>query len=117
MRKLFIYLSLIIFSSTSILADKLPTQPSEIDILISKIKNTKAPDKRVLMNQLKVKLREMNQETRTKAMINLRKSFNKSGKQSQTQKNQNAQMHQNRENQSQQMGQRGMQNRQHKGKR
>jgi len=79
MQKLFIYLSLIIFGSTALLAAEMPTKPSEIETLISEIKGANSPDRRVLMNQLKVKLRTMNQETRRKTMMNLRKSFGKNG--------------------------------------
>ncbi len=79
MQKLFIFLSLIIFSSSALLAEDIPTQPSNIETLISDIKSAKSSDRRVLMNQLKVQLRAMNQETRSKTMMSLRKSFNKNG--------------------------------------
>lgn len=79
MQKLFIYLSLIIFGSSALLAKDLPNQPSNIDALISDIKSAKSSDRRVLMNQLKVQLRAMNQETRSKTMMSLRKSFGKNG--------------------------------------
>ncbi len=79
MQKLFIYLSLIIFGSSVLLSNEMQTKPSEIDTLISEIKSAKSPDRRVLMNRLKVKLRTMNQETRRKTMMSLKKSFGKNG--------------------------------------
>ena len=46
-----------------------------IATLISQIKEAKPDNRRVLMNQLKVKLREMNKESRQKTMRELKKSF------------------------------------------
>jgi hypothetical protein len=60
-----------------------PEVPS-ISSLIEQIKSAKVDDKRVLMNQLKLQLREMNKESRQKAMRDLKKSF--SGKKQHTQK-------------------------------
>jgi hypothetical protein len=60
-----------------------PEVPS-ISSLIEQIKSAKVDDKRVLMNQLKLQLREMNKESRQKAMRELKKSF--SGKKQHTQK-------------------------------
>ncbi len=48
-----------------------------IATLISQIKEAKSDNRRVLMNQLKVKLREMNKESRQKTMRELKKSFSK----------------------------------------
>jgi len=46
-----------------------------ISTLIEQVKTAKVEDRRVLMNQLKVQLREMNKESRHKAMKELKKSF------------------------------------------
>ena len=44
----------------------------EISILITKIQHSQPSQKRVLINQLKIKLRNTNQQTRVKAMQKLR---------------------------------------------
>ncbi len=77
---IFILLSLLLFSEEPIEQsmekkitveeprDNLPkiekVSKPDIAILISQIKEAKSDDRRVLMNQLKVKLREMNKESR-----------------------------------------------------
>jgi len=97
-----IYLSLILFSltlhaeegqepiqlkpikiDTSIEKHKEIKSPS-IGSLIEKVKRAKVEDRRVLMNQLKVQLREMNKESRQKAMKELKKSFSTKGHQRHT---------------------------------
>lgn len=60
-----------------------------IGMLIEQVKIAKVEDRRVLMNQLKVQLREMNKESRQKAMRELKKSFSKKGDQHQTQRRHN----------------------------
>ena len=60
-----------------------------IGTLIEQVKIAKVEDRRVLMNQLKVQLREMNKESRQKAMRELKKSFSKKGDQHQTQRRYN----------------------------
>lgn len=49
---------------------------SDISTLVSKIKTAKSSEKRVLINELKVRLRHMNQETKNDVMSQLRKSNN-----------------------------------------
>ncbi len=86
MQKIFIYLSLLIFGISPLLSDETQKQPTEINKLVSKIKDATPSDKRVLINELKVKLRDLNRESRQKIMMDLRKSFNKKGLSMQTQK-------------------------------
>ena len=64
-------------------------KPPSISTLIKQVKTAKVEDRRVLMNQLKVQLREMNKESRQKAMRELKKSFSQKGHQHQTQHKQN----------------------------
>ena len=47
----------------------------EINLLISQIKNSSSNDRRIAMNKLKIKLRQMNKESRKKIMLDLQKSF------------------------------------------
>lgn len=79
MKTLLRYLSLALFTATLLSADTTETNPTGITELVSKIKSAKPEDKRVLINQLKVKLRVMNKETRKQTMMHLRKSFTKKG--------------------------------------
>lgn len=46
-----------------------------ITTLIEQVKVSKVEEKRVLMNQLKVQLRQMNKENRQKVMMELKQSF------------------------------------------
>jgi len=78
MRFLFIPLLFISLISSTLFCEELEKQSSHIETLISKIKSAKASDKRILMNQLKVQLREMNRETRSEVMRELKNSFIKS---------------------------------------
>jgi hypothetical protein len=48
----------------------------DVTTLVSKIKDAKPSEKRVLINELKVKLRSMNQETKNEVMSQLRRSNN-----------------------------------------
>ena len=52
-------------------------QEPALATLISQIREAKVEDRRVLMNQLKVKLREMNKESRQRTMRELKHSFSK----------------------------------------
>jgi len=74
---LIIYLLLILFSLKVFAEDsKVP-----IKTLIENIKKAKVKDRRKLMNQLKLRLRDMNKNNRKKAMKELKKSFNIKNKQ------------------------------------
>ncbi len=53
------------------------TSNQNIDRLVTQIKSAKPSQRRVLMNRLKVELRGMNQESRRRAMMKLRESFNR----------------------------------------
>ena len=77
MQTLFIFFSLICFWTNTLFANEVPKKPIKVEILINEIKNAKPEDRRALMNQLKLKLRAMNQGSRAKAMMRLRKSFAK----------------------------------------
>ena len=59
--------------------NKIPkeTPTPSITTLVEEIKTAKAEDKRELMNQLKIKLRAMNQEKRQETMRELKQSFAK----------------------------------------
>lgn len=52
-------------------------EESPIKKLIEQIQNAKAKERRVLINQLKVKLRASNQKQKEKSMIALKKAFSK----------------------------------------
>lgn len=78
MRSVFISLVFISLISSTLFCEELEKQSTQIDTLISKIKNAKSSDKRVLINQLKVQLREMNRETQIEVMRELKNSFIKS---------------------------------------
>lgn len=54
-------------------------QASDIQKLVLKIKKAPATEKRVLINELKLKLREANEDTRAKTMENLKNTFAKNG--------------------------------------
>ncbi len=71
MRYIFIF-----FIGISIFSFSYAEESSEISLLISKIKTAKSSEKHLLMNQLKIKLREMNKENQVIAMKELRKSLN-----------------------------------------
>ena len=70
----FSYIVFLLFFSSLVNAEEL--QPS-IKNLIQQVKNSKVKDRRVLMNQLKTRLRKMNKERRHSAMVELKKSFSK----------------------------------------
>ncbi len=69
-----IYLFFIAFSFYIFAEDSMEVQ---IKSLVEKIQNAEVKDKRELMNQLKLKLREINKESRKKTVLELKDSFNK----------------------------------------
>ena len=71
---LVIYLFFILFSFSIFAKD---SKNITVGILIKKIQNAKVEDRRELMNQLKLKLREMNKESRKKTLIELKSSFSR----------------------------------------
>ncbi len=75
MRKLLV--SIFLLSTTLLVANDIQKQQSQVDRLVQDIKVAKPSQRRVLMNQLKVELRGMNQESRRKTMMGLKKSFAK----------------------------------------
>lgn len=64
------------FSGTLFADEKAPSKEA-LNTLIQEIKKAQASQKRVKMNELKILLRTMNQETRNEVMLNLKKSFAK----------------------------------------
>lgn len=79
--KMFKYLPIsiilsIYLSSTPLWSnDTISQQQASINLLIQEIKKASSDQKRVKMNELKILLRTMNQETRDQTMRNLQKSF------------------------------------------
>ncbi len=71
--------SSILIAITLLSADNRDMQQATIAELANKIKSSKVEDRRVLINQLKIKLRTANQATRKETMMSLRKSFSKEG--------------------------------------
>jgi len=69
-----IYLLFMLFSLNLFATDEIELP---IKTLIENIKNAKVEDRRDLINQLKLRLREMNKESRQKTIINLKKSLNR----------------------------------------
>ena len=69
----FLYTIYVLFFS-SLYAEELQ---SSVQKLIQQVKNAKVDNRRQLMNQLKVELRNMNKESRHSAMLELKKSFSK----------------------------------------
>ena len=116
MQTLFIFFTIITFWATTLFASDILTKPSEVEVLLTQVKKAQPEEKRELMNQLKLKLRAMNQESRTRAMMDLQKSFAKKGKGSNTQQKMRATVQQNRTTQ-QQSAQRMTQGGQQKGQR
>ena len=75
MRKyIVIYLFFIAFSFNIFAED---SREVTVKALVAKIQNAKVEDRRELMNQLKLKLRNMNKESRKKTVMELKNSFNK----------------------------------------
>jgi len=69
-----IYLFFILFSLNLFAIDEIELP---MKTLIENIKDAKVEDRRDLMNQLKLRLRKMNKESRKKTMMNLKKSLNR----------------------------------------
>jgi hypothetical protein len=63
---------------------------SNISTLVEQIKSAKTEDRRALINQLKIKLRGLNQDIRQKTMMELRSSFAKNGMHHQYRKHTNS---------------------------
>jgi len=68
-----VYLFFSLFSFSIFAED---SRDISIKVLIEKIKEADVEDKRVLMNQLKLKLRKMNKESRKKTVMELKHSLN-----------------------------------------
>ncbi len=113
MQTLFIFLSLICFWTNALLADTISKEPIKVETLVSEIKNATPENKRILMNQLKLKLRAMNQQSRAKAMMSLRKSFGHRSQQGE--KHHNKMMHQEKAHTPQHTEQRASHNGMHQG--
>ena len=71
---------LVLFSffvlSSSAYAEHKGAEKETIKALVDKVKKAKPSQRRLLMNELKIQLRTMHQETRTQVMLELRRSFN-----------------------------------------
>lgn len=93
-------LSLLLHSS----ADETVLHSTEINALITQIKQSDSADKRILMNDLKIKLRALNQASRNAVIQDLRKTF-QSPDQSKAMHRKNAAQneHQNEQNRQMQM--------------
>ena len=73
MRKyIVIYLFFIVFSLNIFAED---SREIQIKYLVEKIQNAKVEDRRELINQLKLKLREINKDSRKKTVMELKKSL------------------------------------------
>lgn len=51
-------------------------ESNDVKALIDKVKQAPPSERRLLINELKIKLRSMQQETRTQVMLGLRSAFN-----------------------------------------
>jgi len=80
------------------------TQQPTISTLINEVKNAPDEQKRVLMNQLKIQLKSMNQESRHQAMMELKKSFSTKGEGEEKHQNREYKSHQQRDHESCQHG-------------
>lgn len=97
---------LMVFLYSAMFGDTLLKEDSTEDILslVSKVKEAKASERRVLMNQLKISLRKVNQASRQRIMLQLRKNFNRgSGLHPMTMTHSNAQQCQETRNMSMHM--------------
>lgn len=95
-----------VFLYSAMFGDTLLKEDSTEDImnLVSKVKEAKASERRVLMNQLKISLRKVNQASRQRIMLQLRKNFNRgSGLHPMTMTHSNAQQCQETRNMSMHM--------------
>jgi len=94
--KILYYISLIcMLGSLSLRADETETsmeeesQTQSLTALITEIQNAPDEQKRVLMNNLKIQLRQMSQANREKTIETLRKSFNQGERKTTTSSNTN----------------------------
>jgi len=71
-----ILFSLVIWGS-SLSADEPKQKQDTVQTLIAKVKSAPPSERRLLMNELKLKLRSMHENTRKQVMLDLRRSFNK----------------------------------------
>ena len=62
--------------SSSAYAEHKGAEKETIKALVEKVKKAEPSQRRLLMNELKIQLRTMHQETRTQVMLDLRRSFN-----------------------------------------
>jgi hypothetical protein len=86
--------SFFVFLSSMAYAEHKEVDKSAIKALISKVKIVEPSQRRVLINELKVMLRSMHQETRVQVMLDLRRSFNNKNGQSTTSAKQSNMHHQ-----------------------
>lgn len=68
--------SLFVVLGTSMHAQANKAEKASVQALVAKVKKAPPSQRRVLMNELKIKLRSMQQATRTQVMLGLRQSFN-----------------------------------------
>ena len=87
--------SFFVFFSQTTYAEHKETDKNAIKALIAKVKIVEPSQRRVLMNELKVMLRSMHQETRTQVMLDLRRSFssNRGAQTKNTNKHKQSNMH------------------------
>ncbi|HIQ46329.1 MAG TPA: hypothetical protein EYH57_01780 [Sulfurovum sp.] len=71
-----ILFSLVIWGS-SLSADEAKQKQDTVQTLIAKVKSAPPSERRLLMNELKLKLRSMHENARKQVMLDLRRSFNK----------------------------------------
>jgi len=68
-----------VWLSSPLNAQEQTVNKDSIKALVSQVKKAPPSQRSALMNQLKIKLRSVNQETRKEVMIGLRRTFNKQG--------------------------------------
>ncbi|MCH9741187.1 MAG: hypothetical protein K0U38_10190 [Epsilonproteobacteria bacterium] len=78
------YIIISLFLFLPLIAEETAPKPFDIQAHIVNIKTAKASERRVLMNQLKLQLRQMNKESRVQVIKELQTSFAK-GKRQQNQ--------------------------------
>jgi len=74
-RYILVLFSFFVFSSTAY-AEHESADKETIKALVQKVKKAAPSQRRLLMNELKIQLRTMHQETRMRVMLDLRCSFN-----------------------------------------
>jgi putative lipase involved disintegration of autophagic bodies len=75
LKYILVIFSFFVFFSQSLSAEQKETNQDAINALVRKVKTVEPSQRRVLMNELKVMLRSMHQETRKQVMLDLRRSF------------------------------------------